>query len=302
VLAAYGWFGAVIPQTLLAKQFHAARNPGSWIGVRSFWGFAIATSSGGPLGRFVPWSLLAGLLGAVLFLRRGTLAERVVVLDGLALLLIYPFLRVPFFGWYAIPPLVAVLWGLAQLLGAAARAVRHPGGAGRLAATSLASALAILVAAWLGGFVLFLRDAKPDWRTVVYLEAGRWLRVHSPPDASLAFHEVGMIAFASERRVEDLLGLVTPRSLPYAKEGDVVGAFLSRPAEYFVAHPFADGGAIRAITSRDWFRESYAEVARFDHPELGGWISIFERRPGARLPPPQPPRPRRLLPGQTSDD
>ena len=111
-----------------------------------------------------------------------------------------------------------------------------------------------------------------------------------------------MLAFSSQRRVEDLLGLVTPRSLPYAREGDIVGAFLSRPTEYFVAHPFADGGAIRAITSRDWFRASYAEVAHFDHPELGGWISIFERRPGTRLPPPQPPRRRRLPPDQTPGD
>ena len=302
-LAAYGWFGAVIPQTLLAKQFHAARNPGSWIGFRSFWGFAIATSSAGPLGAWVPWTLVCGLLGALVFLRRATLAERVVVVEGLALALIYPFLRVPFFGWYAIPPLVAVLWGLAQSLGAAARAARHPHDAGvarRVSATALAAALALLVVAWLAGFVLFLRDARPDWRTVVYLEAGHWLHDHTPPDASLAFHEVGMLAFASERRVEDLLGLVTPRSLPYAKEGDVVGAFLSRPTEYFVAHPFADGGAIRAIASRDWFRANYSEVAHFDHPELGGWISIFERKPGAVVPAPRPPRPRRVLPDQSS--
>ncbi len=299
-LAAYGWFGAVIPQTLLAKQFHAARNPGSWIGWRSFWGFAIETMSAEPFGALVPWTLLAGLLGALLFLRRGTLAERVVVLDGLALALIYPFLRVPFFGWYAIPPLVAVLWGLAQLLGALVRAARHPGGARRSAAAALAAALALLVLAWLGGFVLYLRDARPDWRTVVYLEAGRWLRDHSPRDADLAFHEVGMLAFASQRRVEDLLGLVTPRSLPYAREGDIVGAFLSRPTEYFVAHPFADGGAIRAIATRDWFRDGYREVAHFDHPELGGWMTIFERLPGAVLPPPRPPRPRRALPDQPS--
>jgi hypothetical protein len=298
-LAAYGWFGAVIPQTLVAKQFHAARNPGSWIGLGSFWGFAIERSKEGPLGAAVPWTLLAGLLGATLFLRRGSLAERVVVVDGLLLALIYPLLRVPFFSWYAIPPLVSLLWGLAQILGASARAARQRDGARRWSLASVAAILALLVLAWLGGFVLFLRDARPDWRTVVYLEAGRWLHDHAAPDASLAFHEVGMLAFSSQRRVEDLLGLVTPRSLPYAREGDIVGAFLSRPTEYFVAHPFADGGAIRAITSRDWFREGYVEVVHFDHPELGGWISIFERRPGARLPPPQPPRPRRLPPDQT---
>ena len=75
-----------------------------------------------------------------------------------------------------------------------------------------------------------------------------------------------------------------------------------RPPEYFVAHPFADGGAIRAIATRGWFRSGYAEVAHFDHPELGGWITVFERTPGAVLPPPTPPRPRRELPDQPSVD
>ena len=283
---AWWWFGALVPQTLLAKQYHAARNPGSWIGYANFWGFALQGLRGaaGPLGFAVPWVLGLGLVSAALALRHATLAERVLVLDGLALLVIYPLLRVPFFAWYAIPSLVAALWGLAQLT----RRFRRPGGAVLAAAAVVASAV------WLAGFGHWLATVQPEWRYHAYLEAGDWLRRHAPEDADLAFHEVGMLAFSSRRRVEDLLGLVTPRSLPYAREGDVVGAFLARPTAYFVAHPFADGGAIRAITSRAWFRESYREAARFDYPELGGWIVIFERRPGAVLPPPAPPRPRRI--------
>jgi hypothetical protein len=297
-LAAWLWFGAVIPQTLLAKQYHAARNPGSWIGFQSFWGFGLASLRAGPWGAIAMWAMPIGLAAAPFFLSSAKRAERVVVIDGLALLAIYPFLRVPFFWWYAIPPAVAGLWGLAQLAGWAVREAAARRSAARIPPAAAGAAAALVAAAWLGAFALYLHDARADWRTVVYMEAGRWLRDHAAPDADLAFHEVGMLAFSSQRKVEDLLGLVSPRSLPYAREGDVVGAFLAKPTAYFVAHPFADGGAMRAITSRDWFRDAYREVARFDHPELGGWIAIFARRAGAVLPLPQPPRPRRLLPAQ----
>jgi hypothetical protein len=296
-MLAWLWFGAVVPQTLLAKQYHAARNPGSWIGYANFWGFALdgLIRSAGRFGIAVPWALALGLLGALLALRRATLAEKVVALDGLTLLVIYPLLRVPFFGWYAIPPLVAALWGLAQTAGPLRHWKEAAGRAG--AARAVAGALAaLLCAVWLAGFVEWARRERPEWRWIVYREAGEWLRTHAAPDADVAFHEVGTLAFSSQRRVEDLLGLVTPRSLPYAREGDVVGAFLAKPTRYFVAHPFADGGAIRAIATRDWFRDGYREVARFDHRELGGWMVIFERQPGALLPPPAPPRPFLRLP------
>ena len=292
-LAARAWFGEFVPQTLLAKQLHAARNPGSWIGFGSFWGSALEPAGPGLSGSLLPWCLLLGLAGAVFHLRRATLGERVVVLNGLLLVVIYPLLRVPYFSWYAIPPVVAALWGWSQLLGAAARALGEPHRARRAAAIALSIALAGLVFAWFDAFALFLRDARrADWRTVAYLEAGDWLRTHTPPDARVAFHEIGMLAFASERHVDDLLGLVTPRALPYVHEGDVVGAFLARPADYFISQSFGDTGVMTAITGRSWFESGYRAVAHFEHPEIGGWLTIYQRRPGAVLPEPRGPRTR----------
>ena len=296
-LAAQGWFGEIVPQTLLAKQLHAARNPGSWIGLRSFWRAAFEPVGPGLSGSIVPWCLFPGLAGAVLYLRRGSLGERVIVLDGLLLIVLYPLLRVPFFSWYAIPPMVAALWGWSQLLGAAARALGEPHRVRRAVAAGLAAVLACLVLAWFDAFAVFLRDAqREDWRTIAYLEAGDWLRTHTPPDASVAFHEIGMLAFSSERHVDDLLGLVTPRSLSYAQEGDVVGAFLARPADYFIAHSFGDTGLMTAITTRRWFKSGYRAVAHFEHPEVGGWLTIFERLPGATLPERRGPRALTVLP------
>jgi hypothetical protein len=289
---AWTWFGAVVPETLTAKRYHAALNPGSWIGYRSFWGYGLATLAAlcGPAAR---WVVLVGLGGAADLVRGGARGERLLAANGLALLVIYPLLQVPFFPWYAIPTLVAALYGFAHVLGAAARATA--GARGWVPRSAAAAALAALGALtlWLFlGFGTWWRTGAGDWRAIVYPEAGNWIRAHSDAQADIAFHEVGMLAYYSQRRVEDLLGLVSPRSLPYAREGDVLGAFLARPPDYFVAHPFADGGAITAITRRSWFRASYAEAVRFDHPELGGWIVVFARRPGAEIPAPSPPRPR----------
>lgn len=291
VLSAAAWsrFGSVVPQTLTAKQFHAAHNAGSWIGFGNFWGAALALFARGPFGAAAVAALLVGLAGAVVGLRRATLAERVVVLHGLALLVAYPLLRVPFFAWYAIPPVIAALWGLAQFSTTTLDALARRGAGRWHRRGAAACACGLLGALWIGGFARELVGDPADWRTIAYGEAGEWIRLHAPPEAALAAHEVGMLAFHSERRVEDLLGLVTPRSLPYAREGDLVGAFLAKPAEYYVVQPFGDRGAVNAIASRPWFRAAYREVARFDHPELGGAVSIFQRRAGAELPPPRPP-------------
>jgi hypothetical protein len=42
------------------------------------------------------------------------------------------------------------------------------------------------------------------------LRTGTWIREHLPPGARVATHDVGAIAFAGERPVVDLVGLVTP--------------------------------------------------------------------------------------------
>jgi hypothetical protein len=89
-----------------------------------------------------------------------------------------------------------------------------------------------------------------------------------------------------------LLGLVTPASLPFAAQGDLLGAFLVRPSELVVFHTFTQRGGTRPIVGRPWFARAYAEAARLDLPEQGGAVVIYRRRPGAPVPPSRPPRPR----------
>jgi len=48
---------------------------------------------------------------------------------------------------------------------------------------------------------------------------GRWVAQQTAPGARLAVNDVGAISYFGERRVIDLMGLVTPEILPYRREG-----------------------------------------------------------------------------------
>jgi len=48
---------------------------------------------------------------------------------------------------------------------------------------------------------------------------GKWIRDHLPPDARIAVHDLGAIAYFGRRRVLDLEGIGSPRALPYRRRG-----------------------------------------------------------------------------------
>lgn len=49
---------------------------------------------------------------------------------------------------------------------------------------------------------------------------GRWLREHTQPDAVVAAHDVGAIAYYSERRIVDVAGLIQPDAIPHLRKPD----------------------------------------------------------------------------------
>ena len=121
-------------------------------------------------------------------------------------------------------------------------------GAGNPRGRTLAvSVLAVCAAATLlvNGWI-FTRQVMPHARLFplgvreCYLGMGEWLRGNTPPDAVIAALDIGAVGYASERRVLDLMGLVSPEVLAVGQDmgfQDMVtsGAWLDIPA-----HP--DGG------------------------------------------------------------
>ena len=170
-----------------------------------------------------------------------------------------------------------MLCGVPALLGG----TRRPGVLQRAAAAALL--LPILVS---------LLPSTWDWfrsfawqrHLETYRQAGLWIRERSAPDEAIAYVEIGVLAYTSERPVIDLLGLVTPEAVPYVLAKDLPGAFLARPAPWVVHHT---RGRMESLVRRGWFRKAYRKVARFDEPG-GGRLTVYHVRRGARLPPPRP--------------
>jgi hypothetical protein len=295
VAAARLWFGRFIPSTLAAKRSFAGRNLEDFTGLAGFWGRArdaFLFTEGGWKG----WGLAVvplGALGLFLLWRHGGLAGRLAALYGVALALGYTVLRIPFSFWYVGPPAAVVFLGAGFAVGGAARfaARRLPGTMGRGVAAALVAAALLAV----GGPLAQARIAwlahgyDGDWRRAAYRVAGEWLARHAPPDGDVAYGEIGLLGFYGDRPIRDLIGLVTPSSIPYTAAGDQVGAFLVKPARYVLQHTADPRGGTRPIVSRPWFARAYRERVRLRLPKFDVAVILWERIPGSTVPPPRPP-------------
>jgi len=183
--------------------------------------------------------LLPGLLRALFDARKR--ANRLLALAAvwwLGYLTLYAF-RLPVtyqHGRYQIPTLPWLLllgvWGTANLLPA------RPHSMGRRV---LSRAWGISIAA---GMVLFVAlGARGYANDVTFIETemvktARWLNEHTPPDATIAAHDIGAIGYFTSRPLVDLAGLVTPAVIPIIRDEDALLRFaIEAGAEYLVTFP-----------------------------------------------------------------
>jgi len=294
--AAWAYFGRPLPSTLTAKQQFASRHLESFTGLHGFWGRALDNfkSTEGA------WALVLiplGVLGSLHLYRSSGLAGRLLLAYSGMLALGYTLLRVPFSIWYVGPTAAWIFMSSGFALAGAARLAAHR--AGRAAAAAVIALALIAVgfpiararAGWLR------QDFTADWKRAAYRAAGVWLARNTPPDADVAFDEIGIVGYYSERPMLDLIGLVSPSSIPFSAAGDQAGAFLAKPTRYLLLHTHDRRGGTGPTVSRPWFSNSYRERARLDLPRYGVAMVIFERRPHRRVPPPRPPLDRRAAAG-----
>lgn len=100
-----------------------------------------------------------------------------------------------------------------------------------------------------------------------YKQFGEWIAENTPDEASIALAEIGTVGWYSERRIIDILGLVTSGNADFVAEGDYYGWLESHPPDYILAREpprFFE----RAVTFLQTDRpEDLAEVAGFDFPD-----------------------------------
>jgi hypothetical protein len=271
---AWVYYGSPMPNTLGAKTDMAAATPDSWTGLR-FWLRGIA-----PINRHFggEWLalLIAGLIGCWFLAARAGRPGRLLALYGIAIAVAYPLLGVPFFSWYILPCLLTAIYGMVFFCGAVgdALAARVPSLSGMrlLLVIGVFAALSFstLRTAW-----LFARDFAPAPYLQSYQWGAEWIKANSQPDAAIAYVEIGVLGYYSERPILDLMGLVSPWVRPYVVKQDMLGAFKAKPTEFVLFHT---RGRMAPIIRAHWFKRRYEEVMEFDDPGNRGSLHIFRRR------------------------
>jgi hypothetical protein len=146
-------------------------------------------------------------------LRLGRKELNLIVLTFLsALTLFYLLLNVPNYHWYYAPlyafGCIYVGLGAAALFSLAERLPSRPL---VLAGRAAAAALGIGLLAW-SSYAAYAWPVSASPRQKQYSILGKWLKQNTPPDATVAMVEVGIIGYHSERRIVDILGLVSPKN------------------------------------------------------------------------------------------
>jgi arabinofuranosyltransferase len=266
------YFGQLLPNTLAAKR--AIAPWGSIATGLDFWPRIV------PLldrlwGPTWPLTVGLGLAGLPVLFRQGERLGRWLVLFGLGTALVYPCLGVPFAAWYTQAAQVALFTGLACGLGTLGRGLARAVGQPRWASVALAG---LLLAPFVVGSITqtygFYQRAAGTSPLVGYRDAARWVRERSPPGATIAALEVGQIAYFSERRIEDLMGLVTPRQIPFVRDRRVYEGFFAHPADYLIAKPGFQGltGPLRQDPRFRGYR-----LATTVHPDSPFAVLVFAR-------------------------
>ncbi len=284
-LSAWLWFGHLLPATLAAKQAFAAGSGRA--GTRSGWGFwpaawPVFTRIFGawlaPVA--VLWGVVGGTQGMARLRRGKDPVFPILVGFGAALAVAYPMLEVPFWSWYVILPLFALLLGLTQCL----VLLKTPDANVGRRIFALPALLALLAAA------LF---AIRGWSTVdqagprvaLYRQTAAWIDQSAPPSARIAAFEVGTLAFYADRPVDDLLGLVSPQYVAAVREGNWAGALLASRADLVVLT-----GGSRINPRAPWFSRRYRPVTEITVGDERAAVYVYRRRGPARPVSPGSPR------------
>jgi hypothetical protein len=292
-----GWFGALwlyfgapLPETLGAKS--AQRVSGlwrplvpdliAWFGALSAYGPTVYGSRPAP--GFTSLLYLAALGVPVLIWWRHWWA---LLIWPLVFLLAYRLLDMPFYHWYALPPIVAVVVSAAATVEAVnagftlvvLRASRQREFATRVAGALpwvLCVVVTGLVAVPLGRFTVTVGRNAPHEVERAYANIGRWLARETPPSASVSYVEIGIVGYYARRTIIDPLGLVNPGVAAHVAEREFRYAYWTYNPDVIIHNPVFPA-PIGIDLQEAWLLAEYEPVATLDSglPEP---VTIYRRR------------------------
>ncbi len=272
-LYAWGYYGSILPNSVVAKVGQLQRMP---VGNRATpwqWFWTLLTGPGTRIQAGAMVGLVLAGLGYILVRRRDLWW---LVAWGALYLTIYQMLRVVNFTWYFLPPLmvanlVAGL-GLDGLLRAISR-LRFPSHRLRSMALFVAGLALLGLPLWARGDAVGEEHARLRRDRVElhpYHAAGQWLATHARPQDVTLTIEIGIIGYHAPTRILDAMGLVSPASLPYLTGwmDSLVYPVSQHWPEYAITLPRT---AWERIVPLWWFQKHYRKVAQFEY------VSIYRR-------------------------
>jgi hypothetical protein len=91
----------------------------------------------------------------------------------------------------------------------------------------------MVIVLWVNGASTFALQVR--LLTESHLQAARWVDAHTPRDAIIATHDIGIIGYITQRQIVDLAGLVTPEVIPIMNDQSELAEFVKkRQVSYLV--------------------------------------------------------------------
>jgi arabinofuranosyltransferase len=276
------YYGTPLPNSLAAKLAH--RDAGVWVtfGKRlRVWLNEFTGPSGQPATwEFLSWDpralgfWVAIGLPAMIWARAWWLP----VAWTIAFTLAYRQLHVPFYHWYAAPPVLGLVIIAAVGLETTMTFLIRRSTPRRLVPIA-AMTLAI---AWCFAINLTtlrtLRITSRQHTTLqIYEQAGRWLDANTPPAATVGYFEIGYLGYYAHRRIVDPLGLVDPAIPPHIAQRDFLWAYREHPPDYILEK---SGNSFGGILTEAWFTRDYQQIHTFTHPQSDVSVTLFQRVAG----------------------
>ena len=275
-------FGSPIPNTLAGKRSEMALANGTYLDAE--WDWLVRSYSLG--GALILLALgLVGLWFAVRVRAERRILGLAVAGSLIGLELFYRFVAVPFAPWYQVASLIGLLAlvafglsrfreGILTVLPSHWRPLLRHGLAALLALSTLLPVAVATVQFWSEHWTV-----PPDPRLRVHRDAARELARISPVGSSIAAVEIGALAYFSDRRVVDLVGLVDPAILAARAAGKVADHLRSDPPDYLLDNPNFHDSFLAFFVEDPELRSSYREVARFRRPEYPFELRLLRHFP-----------------------
>jgi len=110
----------------------------------------------------------------------------------------------------------------------------------------------------------------------LYTEAGKWMAEHTEPEASVAFLEVGYFGYYSQRKIIDLVGLITPGVPSHIRRRDFQWAVDFYRPDYFIYNSEFSNW-LKQIIEQPWFKKEYKKIKEMSHPSYPFILTVFKR-------------------------